>query len=60
MGTEREAWQLLPGRSLKTVALLPAARARCIECLKLLAKPGAYQYDKLEEQTHLTGPSPMQ
>ncbi len=24
-GTEREAWQLLPGRSLKTVALLPAA-----------------------------------
>ena len=60
MGTEREAWQLLLGRPLKTVALLLAAQVRCIECLKLLAKPGAYQYDKLEEQKHLTGPSPTQ
>ncbi len=42
------------------MALLPAAQARCTECLKLMAKPGVYQYDKPEEQMLLTGFSPTQ
>ncbi len=57
-GSEWETWHLSPGRSLKTQALLPAVRARCELCTKLLAKPGAYTSFKPQEQAMMLGPCP--